>query len=98
MQNFNLKGFQIFVQSLSRKFPSYFFSQKYNLDAKWRDLIKRKFNKNFRENEVENASKFATILNENERILFVNFCEFRSKKISMVTTLILTKAISYLFV
>ena len=45
--------------------------------------------KKFRENEVknfiENTSKFAKIFNENERILFVYFREFRSRKISMET-------------
>ena len=41
--------------------------------------------KNFRKNEVENTSNFAKILKQNERILFVNFREFRSTKISMET-------------
>ena len=44
-------------------------------------FIERKF----RENEVENASKFAKILNENEEISFIHFREFHSTKISMET-------------
>ena len=39
----------------------------------------------FCENEVENTPTLAKILNENERISFVHFREFRSTKILMET-------------
>ncbi len=42
-------------------------------------------NENEVENVVKNTSKLEKILNENERILFVHFREFRSTKISMET-------------
>ena len=44
-----------------------------------------KFYENEVENFIENKSKFAKILKENERISFVHFCEFRSTKISIET-------------
>ena len=73
-------------------FKILFFLQKYNLlDAKWKNFdfnrtkIERKFRENEVENFVENTSKFAKILNEDERISFVHFREIRSTKIWIET-------------
>ena len=58
---------------------------------KFRFLMNENFTKmkNFREIEVENSvkntSKIAKILNENEGISFIHFCEFNSRKISVET-------------
>ena len=53
--------------------------------SSWRK--REKIERTFRENEVKNlvvsTSKCAIILNETERISFVNFHEFRSTKISL---------------
>ncbi len=56
-------------------------------EARWKsfDFIERKLLENEIENFLENTSKFAKILDENERILLVHFCKFRSKKRSMET-------------
>ena len=54
-----------------------FYSQKYTL------LCDVKFLERKVENFVENTSKSAKMLNENERISFVQFREFGSTKISM---------------
>ena len=62
--------------------------QRYNLlTAKWKnfDFNRTKIERKFRDNEVEHTTKFAKISNENERISFVHFREFRLKKISMET-------------
>ena len=49
------------------------------------EFIERKFRENEVKNYVKSTSKFAKILNRNDRFSFFHFLEFRLTKISLET-------------